>query len=82
MFPNGGICLSAGTNPQFYLKSKPNFIKMGIERTRKPLVSAKNMSERTLVYNVYYNIVFVCLVFYEKNIHSLLRTSAKMNLKI
>lgn len=41
MFPNGGICLSAGTNPQFYLKSKPNFIKMGIERTRKPLVSAK-----------------------------------------
>lgn len=41
MFPNGGICLSAGTNPQFYLKSKPNFIKMGIERTRKPIVSAK-----------------------------------------
>lgn len=43
MFPNGGICLSAGTNPPFYLKSKPNFIKMGIEfeRTRKPLVSAK-----------------------------------------
>lgn len=41
MFPNGGICLSAGTNPSFYLKSKPNFIKMGIERTRKPLVSAK-----------------------------------------
>lgn len=52
MFPNGGICLSAGTNPQFYLKSKPNFIKMGIERTRKPLVSAKKKTIFTFSLNV------------------------------
>lgn len=52
MFPNGGICLSAGTNPSFYWKSKPNFIKMGIERTRKPIVSAKKKNIFTFSLNV------------------------------
>lgn len=41
MFLNGGICLFVGINLLFYLKSKLNFIKMGIERIWKLLVFVK-----------------------------------------